>query len=200
VDAVREHEASDVVGQDQQVARRGAEGLHMLRGAPGAAPTRTHAAIVSLCTSSPQQRFSCRSIPPSSATRWPPTGGASLVTTLLAVLRGNNAGFRTAPTSYWIANSRYQVTTVAFRGRPHMGQGHDSGSCVRTPAGASGGVVERDSIPSQHPPSCWIGKGGQIFVARFFQDTRAGDSEEAGLTLRAWRGRSGALVRGSLRS
>jgi hypothetical protein len=34
------------------------------------------------------------------------------VTTLLAVRRGNNAGCRTAPTSYSIPDSGYQVVTT----------------------------------------------------------------------------------------
>ena len=43
------------------------------------------------------------------------------MTTLLAVLRGNNAGCRTAPTSYSIADSRYQVrTTSTSRRRPRI--------------------------------------------------------------------------------
>src|SRR4030095_1744827 len=56
--------------------------------------------------------------PASSVADVPTTEGALSLTTLLVVLRGNNAGYRTAPTSYSIADSRYQVVAT-FVGRRH---------------------------------------------------------------------------------
>ena len=44
--------------------------------------------------------------PASSVTHEPPTAGAVWMTILLVVLRGNNAGYRTAPTSYSIRTPR----------------------------------------------------------------------------------------------